>query len=102
MPRASLICPKTGSTVSLRWEYTSFPSVFQLGCHPFPNRGSGNNGLHRQNWWSAPLLPARSDIRLDLLVFNIGHIVFAEVAGIRAQLLRVRPSRFTFICSISG
>src|SRR5215469_15882776 len=89
-PRSSLICPKTGSTTTVRILYTARPDSvrnFQrIVCSGDASAGSGSQ-------LAASVLPclsrSRRHVQIDVLHRFIAYIRLAEVARVGADLLRL-------------
>ena len=74
-PRASLIWPKTGSTITFRREYTARPSaLFQLRLHlRFGRRGRRSRLRRRGGGRIVVPLPLRRDVRIETLTLHGLH-----------------------------
>ena len=69
----------------------------QFARHPFLGRCVLGDATARGHLdFLAVLVPARCNVRINLLAFAIGHIVVAEVAVVGAEFLRFLAARVRF------
>src|SRR5271165_7190525 len=93
-PRASLIWPKTGSTIALRRAYTARPAgVFSFACiFSLAVAGGWRRVRRRSEGRTGVPLTLRRDVRIEPLTLQRLHRLSTEVTGIqRRRDLRPGP-----------